>query len=134
MVSNKQRRRQLARARWERQQARRRAAENRQRLIRLIAGVVGGLVVVAVLGWVVLRLVADERARNPSPTLPANTLTPSLSTPLPTPTVSATTGAETATTPGGSPGTSGSGTKPTRTKTVPTPDTSTPTSTSGTRR
>lgn len=131
MVSNKQRRRQLARARWERQQAQRRAAAARRRRIRTIAGVAGGLAVVAVLSWVVLRLVQAEHARNPGPTLPAGTSTPSLGTPLPTPTVGATTGSGPSAT-GGSPGTQVPGSTPPKTTTVPQLDTSAPTSTAGT--
>jgi peptidyl-prolyl cis-trans isomerase B (cyclophilin B) len=79
VVSRKQRRRQLARAKWERQQQRRGVAERRRRIVSSVGGVVVGIVVVALLGWLVVHIVSDERARTPAQTVPTDTV-PSPST------------------------------------------------------
>ncbi len=82
MVTSKQRQRQLARARWERQQARRAAQASRRRRIAIVVGVLGGLVATALLIWLVLSLVESEEAQNPEPTVPND---PGFSTDLLTP-------------------------------------------------
>src|SRR6476659_8690717 len=57
VVTNKQRQRQLARAKWERQQAKRMSDARRHRVISLVVGVIVGLIVVALLGWLVLHII-----------------------------------------------------------------------------
>jgi peptidyl-prolyl cis-trans isomerase B (cyclophilin B) len=76
VVTNKQRQRQIARARWERQQARRAAEAARRRKVRLLVGVLGGLVVAALLGWLVYSIVSNENAPTPQPNLPVDTSAP----------------------------------------------------------
>ena len=103
MVTNKQRQRQLARAKWERQQARRTSGAHRQRVISLVVGVIVGLIVVALLVWLVLHIIDKEKARNDqTPAVPTDTFSTNLLSP-PTPT--ATTGQPSTNAP-----------KPTRTK------------------
>lgn len=105
MVTNKQRQRQVARARWERQQARRAAEAARRRKRRIVVGVVVGLVLVGSLGWLVVYIVTNENARN-RPTPPAQTTVPSVTLPTePTPNGSP---KPTAATPTSPPGTRGS--------------------------
>ena len=84
MVTSKQRQRQIARASWERRQARRAAEAARRRKIRTAAGVVVGLVLTALLGWLVVSVVNSENARTPPPlTPPTDTGAPSASLPTP---------------------------------------------------
>lgn len=83
MVTNKQRQRQLARAKWERQRSRRTRVASRQRTITIVVGVIVGLIVAALLVWLVLHLIDEENSRDPqSPSVP----TESFVTDLPTPT------------------------------------------------
>lgn len=82
MVSNKQRQRQLARARWERQQARRAVIARRQRLISIVGGVIVGLIAVALLVWLVLHIIDQEKARNDqTPVIPTDSFSTDLLTP-----------------------------------------------------
>ncbi len=86
MVSNRQRQRQLARARYERQQARRQTKAKRQRLVSIVVGTLIGLIVLAALGWLILRIVDQEKQREqpvptPSPTFSTDLLTPSSNVP-----------------------------------------------------
>ena len=69
MISEKQRRRALARAKWERQQARRTAAEKRARVMRIIGGAAATVVVVVLVGWGVDHLVTND-STSPSQQLP----------------------------------------------------------------
>lgn len=113
MVTNKQRRRQLARAKYERQQQRRTVGANRRRTIGLVVGVIVALVTAGLLVWLILYIVDEERDQNPEVPTP----TAPFSTELPTPTddVPQTTG----------PGTGGTSTEPSD---QPTPETPTETS------
>ncbi len=82
MVTSKRRQRQLARAKWQRQQVRRVRMASRQRKISVVVGVVVGVVVVVLLGWFVKNIISDENSRSPqSPAVP----TDSFSTSMPTP-------------------------------------------------
>lgn len=72
MVSEK-RRRELARAKWERQQVRRRAAEARARRLRLIGGVALGVAALVLVGLGIRAVVGDDSPSTPIPT--ENTLT-----------------------------------------------------------
>lgn len=81
MVTNKQRQRQIARARWERQQARRATEAARRRKVRILVGVIGGLVLAALLGWLLMYIVTTEHARTPAPVLPVNSNAPSVTLP-----------------------------------------------------
>lgn len=79
MVSEK-RRRELARAKWERQQARRAAAESRARTLRIVGGVAATVVVVVLVGLGVRVLLGDGSPASTTPTdnfpsfkLPTNT-------------------------------------------------------------
>lgn len=63
MVTSRKRRRQLARARWERQQARRSAAQIRHRRIAIVVGVIVALVAAAALVWLILHIVNTEKTR-----------------------------------------------------------------------
>lgn len=72
MVSEK-RRRELARAKWERQQSRRLAQEKRARTVRVIGGTVAAVVAIVLVGLGVHALFANS---SKSPTTPSpNTLT-----------------------------------------------------------
>lgn len=82
MVTSRQRQRQLARARWERQQSRRAARRRSRRRIAIVAGVVGGLVAAALLVWLVLSSNEPEGTDSPEPTVPND---PGFSTDLLTP-------------------------------------------------
>ena len=75
MVTNKQRQRQLARAKWERQQGRRVEAARRQRTITIVVGIILGLVVVGLLTWLVLHIVNEENTRSQTPTVPTTSPT-----------------------------------------------------------
>lgn len=91
MVSNKQRQRKLARAKWERQRSRRADKARRTRRVQLVVGALVGLVAAAALVWVVLWVVDQDDARTPDQVTPSNTDQPSFISP-PT----ETTGSETA--------------------------------------
>lgn len=60
MVSYRQRRRALARAKWERQQARRTATQQRTHRVNIIAGTAVSVVAAGALGWGVYALVQDS--------------------------------------------------------------------------
>ncbi len=80
MVSERQRRRALARAKWQRQQARRSEAERRARYVRIGGGAAVTLVVLSVIGWGAYALITSgsdspSQTNPPSLTLPPNTLT-----------------------------------------------------------
>lgn len=81
MITSKQRQRQLARARYERQQAQRESRAKRQRLIRLVVGALVGLVVLAALGWLVLHIVNEEKKREPNVPTPSIPFSTDLQTP-----------------------------------------------------
>lgn len=83
MVTSKQRQRQLARAKWERQQQRRTTSAQRQRRVSLVVGVVVGLIVVVVLGWLVLHIIDKENSRNQTPVVPTDSFSTNLLTPTP---------------------------------------------------
>ncbi len=72
MVSEK-RRRELARAKWERQQSRRAASYRRARRLRIVGGVVAGLVAVVLVGLGVRSLLGSSAQAPAFPT--ENTLT-----------------------------------------------------------
>ena len=75
MVSDK-RRRELARAKWERQRARRAVAEARARKLRIIGGVVLSAAAVVLIGLGIYALVGNDSPTPTSPTFPTeNTLT-----------------------------------------------------------
>jgi len=83
-VVSEKRRRELARAKWERQQARRSAAESRARKLRIVGGVAASVVAVVLIGLGVRALVGG--ASSQAPTFPTeNTLT--MKTPATGPTV-----------------------------------------------
>lgn len=77
MISDKKRRRALARAKWERQQARRTASESRARIMRIVGGVAVSVVVIIFAGWGVVHLVQNS---GPGSTAPSNPF-PSFLTP-----------------------------------------------------
>ena len=111
MATNKQRQRQVARARWERQQARRAAEVARRRKLRIVGGVVVGLVLTGLLGWLVMYIVSNENARDQPQNPPVETTVPSVTlpsepTPTPTPNTATPTSAGGA---DGSDGTTGTG-------------------------
>ncbi|MBA2446066.1 MAG: hypothetical protein H0V49_12150 [Nocardioidaceae bacterium] len=84
MVTQQQRQRALARAKWERQQERRTADASRRRRIAIVVGVVVGLLVIAGLVWLFASLANNDEAPEQQPTVPVNTeLSPQLN-PLPT--------------------------------------------------
>lgn len=80
MVSKKRRRRQLARAKWERQQARRALRRQRARRRAIIAGAVAGVLAVSAAGYGIVLLVRDEPPASAEPAATA--------TPTPTPSAS----------------------------------------------
>ena len=73
MPSQQRRQRQLARAKWQRQQTRRIQAATRRRKMGVGFGVLAGLVATAALVWLVVDLVRAEDSRDPQPTLPSYT-------------------------------------------------------------
>jgi peptidyl-prolyl cis-trans isomerase B (cyclophilin B) len=99
VVRNRERQRQLARARWERQQARRSADQQRNRRIAIVVGIVIALIAAAALIWLIVHIVGTEDTRKqeeqvptgiPTPLQPTGTATqtviipPSATTPPPT--------------------------------------------------
>lgn len=80
MVTSKRRQRQLARAKWDRQQSRRVVTARRQRVISLVVGTIVGLIIVALLIWLVVHIMHEEKTRDQTPVIP----TDSFSTNLPT--------------------------------------------------
>lgn len=84
MVTQQQRQRALARAKWERQQERRAADSARRRRIAIAVGVVVGLLVIAGLVWLFLSLADNDEVPGQQPTAPANTELPPQLNPLPT--------------------------------------------------
>lgn len=78
MITEKQRRRALARAKWERQQARRTAAERRARVLRIIGGAALTVVVIALVGWGSVQIFTnDSNTPGQTPTDFPSFLTPS---------------------------------------------------------
>ncbi len=76
MITEKQRRRALARAKWERQQARRTAAQKRNHRLSIILGAAASVVAVLFVGWGVHYLVTNDDSTSPTtPVIPSNTLT-----------------------------------------------------------
>ncbi len=89
MVTSKQRQRQLARAKWQRQQYRRLRTASRQRKIAVVLGVVFAVVAVVLLALLVKNIVSDEQSRSPgvpTDTFSTDLLSPSRNTDSPTPT------------------------------------------------
>jgi peptidyl-prolyl cis-trans isomerase B (cyclophilin B) len=90
VATSKQRQRELARAKWERQQARRTEQAHRRRVISIVVGIIVGLIVVALIGWGVLRIVDEENTRDdqtpstPTGSFSTNLLTPSSAVPTST--------------------------------------------------
>jgi hypothetical protein len=76
VAKTKQRQRELARAKWERQQARRSRRATRQRRVSLALGSVGALVVAGLLAFVVVHIVHQEQARTPPFPTPRQLPTP----------------------------------------------------------
>ena len=87
-MPSQKRQRELARAKWERQQARRTAQAARRRKLSIVTGIVVGLLATAALVWVVVYLVQAEDARKPQPALPTSTDERPSFLPDPTPTPS----------------------------------------------
>ncbi len=81
MVTSKQRQRQLARARYERQQAHRERRARRQRIISVVVGTIVGLVLLAALAWLVLHILDEERQREPLVPTPSAPFSTDLKTP-----------------------------------------------------
>ncbi|MDX6296377.1 MAG: hypothetical protein QOI51_234 [Nocardioidaceae bacterium] len=71
MVSNRQRRKALARAKWQRQQARRTAAQRRARIFSIVGGTAAAVVLVIFLGWGVVQLIHNNNS--PGQTTPTFT-------------------------------------------------------------
>lgn len=80
MVSYKQRRRQLARAKWERQSVRRSQDATRRRRISILVSVIVGLAVAAGLIWVVLYIL-DQEKQDQTPVVPTDSFSTDLRTP-----------------------------------------------------
>ena len=82
MATSKQRQRELARAKWERQQVRRTEQAHRRRVISIVVGIIVGLIVVALIGWGVLRIVDEENTRDDqTPSVPTDSFSTKLLTP-----------------------------------------------------
>ena len=81
MATSKQRQRELARAKWERQQIRRSEHAHRQRVIWTVVGTIVGLIVVALLVWLVLHIVDEENTRDQTPAVPTDSFSTKLLTP-----------------------------------------------------
>jgi hypothetical protein len=82
VAKTKRRQRELARAKWERQQTRRTRVAGRQRKISIAGGVILGLVVTAFLVWLVLHIIDEENKRNPqTPSVPTDSFRTNLLTP-----------------------------------------------------
>lgn len=84
MVTQEQRQRALAHAKWERQQQRRAADAARRRRISIIAGVIVGLLAVAGLVWLFVAVGNGEPTPEPLPSTPVSSELPPLLNPLPT--------------------------------------------------
>jgi len=80
VVSNKQRRRQLARAKWERQSGRRRVDAKRRRRVGVVVSVIVALVVAAGLIWLVLYIL-DQEKQDQTPVVPTDSFSTELLTP-----------------------------------------------------
>lgn len=80
MITEKQRRRALARAKWERQRARRTAAERRARVLQIIGGAAVGVVAVVLVGWGAVHVFTDD-SNSRSPNIPTETFRTDLLTP-----------------------------------------------------
>lgn len=72
MATSKQRQRQLARAKWERQQSRRAASARRQRIVSSVVGVVVGLVAVVGVTLLVRYILDQDSTGQPAPSAPTN--------------------------------------------------------------
>ena len=83
MVTSKQRQRQLARAKWERQQGRRTRVARRQRAVTIGVGVIAGLVAAGVLVWLVVHLAGNGDSTTPQPSVPTDSFSTQLLTPSP---------------------------------------------------
>jgi peptidyl-prolyl cis-trans isomerase B (cyclophilin B) len=81
VVTSKQRQRQLARAKWARQQERRTEQQHRHRVIAIVVGTIVGLIVVALLGWLVLHIVDEENTRDQTPSIPTDSFSTNLLSP-----------------------------------------------------
>ena len=121
MVSNKQRQRQLARAKWQRQRSRREARAKKTRHFQVVVGTILGLAAAAALVWVVVWIVDQDSQQTPDQVNPTNGERPSFISPPPETDA-------TPTSPGQTGGTSEPGT------TAPTRTGGTATSTQGTTR
>jgi peptidyl-prolyl cis-trans isomerase B (cyclophilin B) len=86
VATSKQRQRELARAKWERQQIRRSEHAHRQRVIWTVVGIIVGLIVVALLGWLVLHIVDEENTDDQTPSVPTDSFSTKLLTPSAAPT------------------------------------------------
>jgi len=80
VVSDKQRRRQLARAKWDRQSVRRSQDAKRHRRISILVSVIVGLAVAAGLIWVVLYIL-DQEKQDQTPVVPTDSFVTDLRTP-----------------------------------------------------
>jgi len=80
VVSYKQRRRQLARAKWDRQSVRRSQDAKRHRRISILVSVIVGLAVAAGLIWVVLYIL-DQEKQDQTPVVPTDSFVTDLRTP-----------------------------------------------------
>jgi peptidyl-prolyl cis-trans isomerase B (cyclophilin B) len=85
VVTSKQRQRQLARAKWQRQQSRRQEHHHRQRVISIVVGIIVGLIVVALLVWLVLHII-DQENQDQTPSVPTDSFSTNLLTPSAAPT------------------------------------------------
>ena len=81
MATSKLRQRELARAKWERQQVRRSEHAHRQRVIWTVVGTIVGLIVVALLVWLVLHIVDEENTGDQTPSVPIDSFSIKLLTP-----------------------------------------------------
>lgn len=82
MAQTRQRRREVARAKWERQQARREVAARRARRLRIAGTVLAVIVVVGLITWLVVTIVQKENGSDQPPVNPIPTnITPSVITP-----------------------------------------------------
>ncbi len=80
MVSYKQRRRQFARAKWQRQSVRRSQDAKRRRRVSIVVSVIVGLAVAAGLIWLVLYII-DQEKQDQTPVVPTDSFSTDLRTP-----------------------------------------------------
>jgi peptidyl-prolyl cis-trans isomerase B (cyclophilin B) len=79
VVSRRERRKALARAKWERQQARRTAAQRRARRLSIIGGTAAAVVAAGLIGWGGYALVTGDDS--PGTGVPTDSNFPTLKTP-----------------------------------------------------